>query len=84
MNKALVRPDMARIYQIVPTDKTFPVAPPLEWIDVPDDVTERHTRKEDGTFEPEPVPAPEPPSPIELLIAALIRKGVLSKEDLNR
>ncbi len=44
MKKALVEPD-GRIAQIA-TD-IFPVAPPLEWVDVPDDTTTRHTW--DGT-----------------------------------
>lgn len=58
MKKALI--DGARICQV--TDKEFPVAAPLQWVDVPDGTTE-HDQFVDGRvvkYEPPADPRPEP------------------------
>src|SRR5699024_7915193 len=43
-------------------DETFEVAPPLRWLEVGNDVTERHWLDENGQFYiPEPEPKPTEP-----------------------
>jgi hypothetical protein len=77
---ALVQSD-GRIAQI--EDKTFPVADPLRWVEVPDDTTTRHRYEGDQVVAP-PAPVSEPMvSEIDAIISVLINKGVVSRGEIE-
>lgn len=58
MKKALIKD--TRIYQV--TDTEFPVHPSLQWVDVPDDTTERDTYENGAVVKYVP---PVEPAPID-------------------
>ena len=88
MKKALVEvrsePQFAtgfRIAQVVDGESEFEVAPPLEWIDCPDEVTE-HWQYDGEQFLPPPQP-PAPPSQRDQ-IAARVDQDPLIRALLQR
>ncbi len=87
MKYGLINPNNNRILDVA--DREFPVARPLFWTTVADDVDPRTHRYSDGAVVPV-TPTPEDPLPvlvsphakIDDLARALIDKGVLREQDL--
>lgn len=84
MKKALVKRNRgrgrsSRILELRAPGEEFPVAPELEWVDVPDDTDPQRQELEDGARR-KTIPQPAPPmeeSLLDKLIATLRAKGVL-------
>lgn len=79
--KALISPqENNRIAQVSPED--FPIAPPLFWVDCPEDITTEWTYDDSGFQEPV-VPAPVIPSVVSMRQArlALLQQDLLSTVD---
>lgn len=69
--KALISPqENNRIAQVSPED--FPIAPPLFWVDCPEDITTEWTYDDSGFQEPVVPEVVTPPAPtVEDLLAQL-------------
>jgi hypothetical protein len=49
-----------RVAEVEPDDKTFDVAPPLHWVDCPDDCSDSSWYFKDGAVYIKPTDAPKP------------------------
>lgn len=77
--KALIHGE--RICQI--EEKEFPVAPPLTWVDVPDDTTTWDTYVKGKVVKYVPVEELDIPSPLEMRIKALEEKITKVEADIS-
>jgi len=77
--KALIHGE--RICQI--EKKEFPVAPPLTWVDVPDDTTTWDSYVNGKVVKYVPVEEPDIPNPLEERIKALEQKVTKVEADIS-
>lgn len=81
MKKALVEQMTGRIAQVVATDKTFPVAPGLSWIDCPDNISADSFQFVAGQIVEKPAREEPQPNREQKLLALLQEKGIISADE---
>jgi len=81
--KALIDP-RGMVNEVVANNRTFEVHPDFQWVDVPANVNPAPGWDYvSGEFVPPPAPPETPISKIEALEAALTKKGVISKAEID-